>query len=624
MSIIVMKFGGTSVADLACMERVADKVAAEQARGNQVVVVTSAQSGVTNTLEQKLFEAAGTENPDPMLYDAAVSIGENQAAALLTAVLRKRGMQARSWNGTQIPVCCEGHHRKARIGDIDAQKLKDDLDRGNVAVVTGFQGVMNDGNVATLGRGGSDTSAVALAAALGARCDIYTDVNGVCTADPRIVNKAQLMPYISYEEALELASLGSKVLQTRSVELALKYGVPVQVLSSFEEGTIGSDLPGTLVLGEAHIEQKNIVTGITSSVAESLITISEIPDEPGIASLIFEPLAKRGIPVDMIIQNAPNGEKARIAFTVPHNEIGQAVKAIKAQRKLNGIDIKTEEALGKVSIVGAGMKDNTGVASAMFDILAKNGINVVSSTTSPIGVSVLVDKDMVELAIRKLHTGFGLDAIKREFNPMGCGCDTAYDTQSGKRGITPSAITGDGTLKSVTERQVVSQMTIDDNVGRLTVSDLPNVPGVGAKLLGALAERGINVDVINQNTPGGAQGTLARMTITVPSDRLEEAVDAIYTPEGFEDVKVTHDGAMAQVSLVGIGMKSHTDVVQTVFNTLGDAEVNIRAISASEVSLGLLVDKSLVHITHQRLQRAFDLDAERGSKQTPCNTMQFS
>ncbi len=408
MAVIVAKFGGTSVADIERIERAADKITKEHAAGNKVVVVVSAMSGVTNTLVEYCSDISPLY--DAREYDTVVSSGEQITSGLMAMALQKRGITARSWLGWQIPIKTNNVHGKARIESIDADTLLDRLNAGEVAVVPGFQGVTELNRISTLGRGGSDTSAVALAAALQAdRCDIYTDVDGVYTADPRIAPKAKKIHTIVYEEMLELASQGSKVLQTRSVEMGAKSGVPIQVLSSFGDG-IGSDLQGTLVTTEDKVVEQEVVSGIAHSPNEAKITLKSVRDAPGIATRLFSPLAEAAVNVDMIVQNISQDGRTDMTFTVPSNEAELAVKTIKDNVDLTYDELVVNDNVAKISIVGIGMKSHAGVANKMFATLAEKNINIQVISTSEIKVSVLIENDYTELAVRSLHTAFGLDA----------------------------------------------------------------------------------------------------------------------------------------------------------------------------------------------------------------------
>jgi len=404
MARIVQKFGGTSVGDIERIKNVAQKVKREVELGNEVAVVVSAMSGETNKLVGYVSEMGSLF--DAREYDAVVATGEQVTSGLLALALQDIGITARSWQGWQIPIHTDGVHGKARIESIDTEMLDARLKSGEVTVIPGFQGVSPDNRITTLGRGGSDTSAVALAAALGAeRCDIYTDVDGVYTCDPRIVTKARKIDKITYEEMLEMASQGARVLQTRAVEMAMKHGQRVQVLSSFE------DLPGTLVVDEDEIVEQELVSGIAYSRDEAKITLVRVLDNPGVAAAIFGPLSDANINVDMIVQNvSAGGDATDMTFTVPEGELTRAVQTLEAVQD----DIRYQELLSdadvvKISVIGVGMRSHAGVAQRMFKALADKGINIQVISTSEIKVSVLVAEEYTELALRALHTAYGLD-----------------------------------------------------------------------------------------------------------------------------------------------------------------------------------------------------------------------
>ncbi|HJQ60465.1 MAG TPA: aspartate kinase [Vineibacter sp.] len=413
MALIVLKFGGTSVGDTDRIQAVAAKVQREVEAGHHVAVVVSAMSGVTNQLVAYVDKIASLY--DPREYDVVVSTGEQVTIGLLALALQQKGLRARSFTSWQLPVRTNDVHGRARIDSIGTDEIRAALDAGMVAVVPGFQGVSPDGRVTTLGRGGSDTSAVALAAALRAeRCDIYTDVEGVYTTDPRITDKARKLPMVTYEEMLEMASLGSKVLQTRSVELAMNHGVRVQVLSSFAEA-LGSDLPGTLVVDEEEIMAKgleqSVVSGIAYAKDDVKITVASVADRPGVAAALFGPLAAANINVDMIVQNVSlDGKSTDITFTLPKADLPRAVAELEKARPAIGYkEVKTDSNVAKISVIGVGMRSHAGVALTMFDTLAKKGINIEVISTSEIKISVLIEAEYTELAVRALHTAYGLD-----------------------------------------------------------------------------------------------------------------------------------------------------------------------------------------------------------------------
>jgi aspartate kinase len=400
---IVMKFGGTSMAGSERIRHVAGLVKREAERGNQVAVVVSAMAGETDRLIQFCREAASLY--DPREYDVVVASGEQVTSGLLAITLQGMGLNARSYMGWQLPIRASGH-AVGLIEGIDVDVLERVFDEKGIAIIPGFQGMAADGSLATLGRGGSDTSAVAIAAAMKAdRCDIYTDVDGVYTTDPRIVPRARKLPIVTYEEMLELASVGAKVLQTRSVGLAMRYNLPLQVLSSFE------DLPGTLVVREDCLEtygmERQLITGIACDRKEARITLTGLPDRPGAAASIFSPLAKAGVNYDMIVQGAPG----RITFTVPSASLAQASDVLeKAKADIGYAEIAADTRICKVSIVGIGIRSDPGIAAKMFETLAASKIDILAIATTEIKVSVLIPQDHAELAVRILHTAFGLDA----------------------------------------------------------------------------------------------------------------------------------------------------------------------------------------------------------------------
>ena len=414
MTRIVMKFGGTSMAGIERIRAVAARVKREADAGNQVAVVVSAMAGETDRLVGFCREASALY--DPREYDVVVSAGEQITSGLLAIALQAAGVKARSWLGWQLPVHTDGAFAKARIGEIDTAALVEAMAAGEVAVVPGFQG-LHDGRITTLGRGGSDTSAVAVAAAIGAdRCDIYTDVDGVYTTDPRIVPRARKLTRVTYEEMLELASVGAKVLQTRSVGLAMKEGVRIQVLSSFvgPDAPMADQLPGTLIVGEEEEDmERQLITGIAHDKNEAKITLTGVPDKPGAVAAIFEPLADAGINVDMIIQNVAHqsGGSTDVTFTVPQADLARSLDVLgKAQAAIGFGDLLHDTRVAKISVVGVGMRSHAGVASRMFTTLGARGINVQAISTSEIKVSVLIDEDETELAVRVLHTAYGLDS----------------------------------------------------------------------------------------------------------------------------------------------------------------------------------------------------------------------
>ena len=417
MARIVMKFGGTSVANLDRIRHVSQLVEAEVKEGNEVAVVVSAMSGETNRLVA-LVDELDADSPQQGAtlggdiedeYDSIVATGEQVTSGLLAIALRRRGLKARSWLGWQIPLRTDMAHSKARIAEIESSAIGPSMEDGNVAVVAGFQGISDDGRISTLGRGGSDTSAVALAVALKAdRCDIYTDVDGIYTTDPRIAKDARRLNRIAFEEMLELASLGAKVLQTRSVELAMNNNLPIRVLTSMAQ--VGDANPGTLVCNEDETMEERVVSGVAYSRDEAQITLLQLQDQPGMVAKVCKAMSEANVIVDMIVQGiSRNDNAANLTFTVGKRDLDKALKALEKSKNEIGFEgIKSDDAVTKVSVVGIGMRSHTGVAQTMFEALAERGINVEVIATSEIKISVLIDSEYTELAVRALHNAFGL------------------------------------------------------------------------------------------------------------------------------------------------------------------------------------------------------------------------
>ncbi len=406
MALVVQKFGGTSVANCNRIKRVADRVIRRKKQGDDVVVVLSAMAGQTNYLISLALEMQN--QPDKREMDVLLATGEQVTISLFSMAVKARGFDAESFLGYQIPIETDTAHTKARIKNIPTDKLKRAIDQGKIPVVAGFQGVDDMGDITTLGRGGSDTTAVAVAVALNADvCEIYTDVDGVYTTDPNICPAARKIDKISYEEMLEMASLGAKVLEIRSVEFAMRYNMPLHVRSSFTEK------PGTMVVKEDESMEDVLVSAVTYSRDEARITVKKVPDKPGIAASLFNPISEANIVVDMIIQNTREGNLTDMTFTVPKGDYEQAMDIVqKTAKEIGAESVAGDKGISKVSIVGVGMRNHAGVASKMFDILAKHGVNILMISTSEIKVSCIIDEKFTELAVRALHEGFGLDKEK--------------------------------------------------------------------------------------------------------------------------------------------------------------------------------------------------------------------
>ena len=403
MALIVQKFGGTSVGTVERIQAVADRVVRERQAGNDMIIVVSAMSGETNRLISLASEIS--DRPTAREMDVLLSTGEQVTIALLSMALEARDCPARSYTGAQVRIVTDSVHSKARIKDIDGSRVREDIDAGRVVIVAGFQGVDEHGNITTLGRGGSDTTAVAMAAALNAdECQIYTDVDGVYTTDPRVVPEARRLPQITYEEMLEMASLGSKVLQIRSVEFASKYNVPLRVLSSFEEG------PGTLISVEDKNMEQPLISGIAFNRDEAKLTILGVPDQPGVASRILGPVADANIEIDMIVQNVAADETTDFTFTVHRNDFERGMEVLEqVAKELGAREVSGDDKIVKISLVGVGMRSHAGIASKMFSTLADESINIQMISTSEIKISVVVDEKYLELGVRALHQAFDLE-----------------------------------------------------------------------------------------------------------------------------------------------------------------------------------------------------------------------
>jgi aspartate kinase len=404
MALIIQKFGGTSVGSIERIVHVAEIILKEKNNGNQVIAVVSAMSGVTDSLIKEVLKISKiTQGAELQEYDSVLSSGEQISCGLLALALNAKGAKSRSWLGWQLPIFTDGVFSQAKVTHVGTKLLHESLQRDEIPVVAGFQGVFND-RIVTLGRGGSDTTAAAIAAALKAdRCDIYTDVDGVYTSDPRIVTRAKKLKHVAFEEMLEMASSGAKVLHSRCVEIAMKYGLKIQVLSSFE------DTSGTMVVNEEEILEKHLVTGITCVSDIASITIKGMSDFPGAASALFNPLSENNVNVDLIVQNIGSRSKTDLTFTISKLELDKALSSIKDNKQIAYRDILVDDNVAKISVIGIGMKSHSGVAQKMFQSLAEKGINILVISTSEIKISVLVHAEYKELAVRTLHTAYGLD-----------------------------------------------------------------------------------------------------------------------------------------------------------------------------------------------------------------------
>ena len=579
MPLIVQKFGGTSVADSQKILAAARKAVRAQAEGNRVVMVVSAMGHNTDRLVDLAHEI--TDHPPAREMDMLLSTGEQVSVALMAMAIESLGCQAISFTGAQIGIRTDRTHTKARIHSISTDRMREALDAGKIVIAAGFQGIDEDGNITTLGRGGSDTTAVALAAVLAAdSCEIYTDVDGVYTTDPRLLPEARRMRGVSYDEMLELASLGAGVMHSRSIEFAKKFSVPIHVRSSFSDqpGSMITDLPESL-------EQP--VSGATLVKNEARVTILGVPDRPGASLAIFSKIAAKNISVDMIVQNVGAEAKADISFTVPKDELSTTLRAVEAAAaELGAEGLSQDDNVSKISVVGLGMATQTGVAQRMFRALADARVNILMITTSEIKISALVSRDQASTALRAVHRVFELDKEPRAFEPV---------AKAGEPSRGPSAEEIEAKLrgKIIARLQGMEDLTIDDiqldeTQSRVTISGVPDHPGLASEIFERIAAGKIFVDMIVQSLGRAGQ---ANLSYTVPQSQLERALSVSReTATHLACGPVTSSPRVAKLSVSGIGMRSHTDVAIRMFRSLAEAGINVEMINTSEVRVNVVVD----------------------------------
>jgi aspartate kinase len=586
MSLIVQKFGGTSVADTQKILAAARKAIRAQQQGHQVVVVVSAMGQNTDVLIELAREI--TDRPPAREMDMLLSTGEQVSVALMAMAIHELGHQAISMTGGQMGIRTDSTHTKARIQSISTDRLRQALDQGKIVIAAGFQGIDEDLNITTLGRGGSDTTAVALAAVLQAdACEIYTDVDGVYTTDPRILPEARKVPQVSYDEMLELASLGAGVMHSRSIEFAKKFGVPIHVRSSF------SDIPGTLIVAEPEAPEQP-VSGAALAKDEARVTLLGVPDLPGTSHAIFSKIAARNIAVDMIVQNVGAAGKADVSFTVLRDELPVTLEAVQAAAvELGAAGWEHDDNVSKVSVVGLGMATQTGVAERMFRALADAGINISMITTSEIKISVLVARDQATAALRVLHKAFALDQP-----PRLSGRTPA--PAAGSRGTSPVEVVK--RLQGM-EGLTINDVSLDESQARVTISGVPDTPGVAAQVFERIAARGVLVDMIVQSC--GLRGK-ANLSCTVPLDDLARSVEvAQQVSRDLACGPVTSSPQVAKLSVSGIGMRSHTGVAIRMFQALAKEGINVEMVNTSEVRVNVVVEGGRGRQALACLQAAF-------------------
>jgi aspartate kinase len=568
MALVVQKFGGTSVADAAKIKAAAAKAIARHAAGDKVVVVVSAMGHQTDILVDLAKQI--TDRPSAREMDMLLSTGEQVSVALFAMAIQAAGHKAVSLTGAQIGIRTDSTHTKARIHSISTDHVNTLLDEGAIVIAAGFQGIDQNGNITTLGRGGSDTTAVALAAVLGADvCEIYTDVDGVYTTDPRLLPQARRLPSISYDEMLELASLGAGVMHSRSIEFAKKFGVKVLVRSSFK------DVPGTLILA-ADEAAARAASGVALAKDEARITLENVPDQPGSSHALFSELAASGIAVDMIVQNVGQGGRADISFTVPEDDLAEALERAEAVAKRIGAEgVSHDHDVAKVSVVGVGMARAEGVAGRMFTALAAKAINVHMITTSEIKISALVDRTDGPAAVQAVHAAFGLDSAAGEPAQAAAG----------------GPLTKSSPLDVVRRLEGMEDLAIEDclldsSQALVTFTDLPDTPGVAAEVFAELGKAGLNVDMIVQSHPRNGH---AEISFTVPAEHRDAATKAARTIAAARGATVADVPHVAKLSITGVGIRSHAGVADRLFKPLAEEGINIDLVSTSEVRLNVIV-----------------------------------
>ncbi|MFP6659567.1 MAG: aspartate kinase [Pirellulales bacterium] len=586
MPLIVQKFGGSSVADSQKILAAARKAIRAQQQGNQVVMVVSAMGKNTDML----VDLAGQINDHPPAreIDMLLSTGEQVSVALMAMAIDSLGHKAVSLTGGQIGIKTDSSHTKARINSISTERMQRLLDEGNIVIACGFQGIDEDLDITTLGRGGSDLTAVALAAVLGAdTCEIYTDVDGVYTTDPRALPEARRVSKASYDEMLELASLGAGVLHSRSVEFAKKYGVPIHVRSSF------SDTTGSLVVADPEVPDQP-VGGAALTRNEARVTVKGIPDRPGTSYAVFSKIAEQNVAVDMIVQNIGEDGKADISFTVLSDDLPSTTGAVgSAIDELGAGQFEVGETVAKVSVVGMGMARQTGVTDRMFRALADADVNILMITTSEIKISALVERDQALDALRAVHSAFELEKVPES-------------TQS--TGDTTTRVENSDALDVVTrlagmEDLMIDEVALDDSQARITISQIPDEPGVAAKTFEDIAKADIFVDMIIQSFGHGGR---ANLSFTVPRDELDRAAEvATSLAEQFGCGEVTSSPQVAKLSVSGVGLRSHAGVAIRMFKALADAAINVEMINTSEVRVNVVVDGEHGQRGLECLQTAF-------------------
>ncbi len=595
VALIVQKFGGSSVADARRIMAAAQRAVDAKRAGNQVVMVISARGDKTDELIALAKQIGG--NPPPREMDMLLATGEQESVALVAMAVQALGEPAISLTGYQIGILTDSTYTKARIRRIKTDRIRKALDEGKIVVAAGFQGIDEDFNITTLGRGGSDTTATALAAVLKADvCEIYTDVDGIYTTDPRLVKAARKMNRISYDEMLELTSLGGGKMHSRSIEFAKKYRVPLLVRPAYSTGE------GTLIapLQEEHVPMVSSVALVKSEV---IVALRKLPDRPGVLAALFGKMAERKIPIDMVIQDVAEGAIAEVSFTVPQDDLAEALTAAKlAVQSLGAGEVHHETNVAKVSVVGAGMRTHTGVAAQMFKSLSDRGVNIQMITTSEIKISVLVDRDQKEIALLAVHEGFNLHQELAPPPSIGYRQEADDATNDVSRDELERDVVS--RLASM-EDIVVSEVQLDTEQSRVTIRHVADQPGIAAEVFAAVAEGGVMVDLIVQNI---SQEKQADLSFTVPRGDLERCLLLLRELiECWPGAQLSFEKNMAMLSVMGIGLRSHTGVGEKMFRALANAGVNVQMVNTSEIRISVVVAPKDAATAHATLLTTFGL-----------------
>lgn len=604
MALIVQKFGGSSVATAELMQRAAKRAIAAKEKGHHVMVVVSARGDTTDELIDLAREITNTASPREM--DMLLATGEQISIALIALTIQKLGHASACLTGPQAGIHTDDTHTKARIRRIDTTRIKKLLDAGNIVVVAGFQGETDTGEITTLGRGGSDTTAVALAAAMkhdasgkyaDTQCEIYTDVDGVFTTDPRIVSSARKVPSISYEELLELTSMGAGVMHSRSIEFASKFGVPFQVRNSFGDGA------GTWVVPDTEWTRQTPVCGVAIVREEARVRIAGVPDQPGVSQRIFGALAGKSIVIDMIAQSIGAAGKAEIGFTLLKGDLSTALEILRPLCAEYAASVTHVDSVSKVSIVGTGMRTHTGVAASMFNALAEAEINIRLITTSEIKITVLVDRRDGVRALKAVHESFGLSVLK-----LPADMENPNGRKPGQPSLPDRHLSSTPPTASLQEMEsiVVTDVALDVSQGRITISDFPDVPGNCAKVFSAIALAGVIVDMIVLSSDDNG---VSELTFTVPVNDLPRALEQVQLT--FQKIspqsRAVANPDVAKVMIYGVGIRSQTGVVQKMFGALAEKGINIDMISTSEICVSVVVQQKHGETAVKALKAAFGI-----------------